>query len=60
MKVTIKGNKLTIEMDINKNPQPSKSGKTLIVASSGGNVVTDTEIGEKQLVVGVNAYIYND
>jgi hypothetical protein len=60
MKVTIKGNKLVIEMDINKDPQPSKSGKTLIVASSGGNVTTDTEINDKQLVVGVNAYIYND
>ncbi len=35
----------------------SSSGKTLIVASTGGNVVTTATIDGKPVVVGLNAYV---
>lgn len=38
MTVEIKGNKLCIEIDLEK-PTPSASGKTLVVASTRGNAV---------------------
>ena len=57
MKVTIKGDTLIIEMPINSPPVPSASGKTLVVASSRGNVKTTAEIDGKPITVGVNAYI---
>ncbi|MDD5007850.1 MAG: hypothetical protein PHC68_05520 [Syntrophorhabdaceae bacterium] len=56
MKVEVKDNKLFIEIDIEK-PTPSSSGKTLVVASTRGNVVTDAQVEGKPLVVGLNAYI---
>ena len=39
MKAEIKGNTLTITMDM-QEPRPSASGKTLVVATSGGNKTT--------------------
>jgi hypothetical protein len=39
MNVEINGNKLCIEIDLEK-PTPSASGKTLVVASTRGNAVT--------------------
>jgi len=56
MKVEVKDNKLFIEIDLEK-PTPSSSGKTLVVASTRGNVVTDAQVEGKPLVVGLNAYI---
>lgn len=38
-------------------PSPSKTGKTLIVASSGGNVVTAATVNGKPVTIGLNAYI---
>ena len=55
MKVEIKGNKITIELDIDKHP--SKSGKTTVVASSHGNQATAAIVDGQPVVVGVNAYI---
>jgi hypothetical protein len=40
-----------------QTPTPSSSGKTLIVASTGGNVVTTAMVEGKPVVVGLNAYI---
>ena len=58
MKTEIKDKQLILTLDL-QTPVPSKkSGKTLIVASSHGNVPTDAMIEGKQLYVGVNAYIY--
>jgi hypothetical protein len=57
MKATIKGKTLTIEMDIQDPPQPSAKGKSLLVASSHGNQVTNAVVNGQPLVVGVNAYI---
>ena len=56
MKVEIKDNKLLIEIDLEK-PTPSSSGKTLVVASTRGNVVTDAKVDGKPVTIGLNAYI---
>lgn len=58
MKATIKNNVLTIEIPINSPAKPSASGKSLIVASSNGNVkLGDCLVEGKQLTIGLNAYI---
>ena len=57
MTVTIEGNELVIRIPVNPNPTPSKSDKTLIVASSHGPVTTDCMIDGKPVVVGLNAYV---
>jgi len=56
MTVEIKGGKLYIEIDIEK-PTPSASGKTLVVASTRGNVVSTAEVNGKPITIGLNAYI---
>jgi len=38
-------------------PAPSASGKTLVVASSHGNVATLAQVDGKPVIVGVNAYV---
>lgn len=56
MKVTVEKNELVIRIPMGK-PRPSASGKTLVVATSGGNQVTTAQVDGKNIVVGVNAYI---
>lgn len=56
MNVEIKDNKLIIEIDLEK-PTPSSSGKTLVVASTRGNVVTKVQVDGKPVTIGLNAYI---
>jgi hypothetical protein len=56
MTVEMKGNKLIIEIDL-EEPTPSSSGKTLVVASTHGNAVTNIEIDGKPITIGINAYI---
>ena len=51
-----KGNKLIIEIDLEK-PTPSSSGKTLVVASTHGNTTTNVEVDGKPITIGLNAYI---
>ena len=57
MNVKIVGNKLVIEIPINTVPILSSSGKTLVIASSHGNKVTEATVNGKNVVVGLNAYI---
>ena len=57
MQATIKDGKLIIEIDLQNPPVPSASGKTLVVASTRGNQVTDLIIEGQPVVIGVNAYI---
>jgi hypothetical protein len=57
MTAKIVGNKLIIELLLNPVPVASLSGKTLVVASSHGNKVTEAQVQGKNVVVGVNAYI---
>ena len=56
LKVEQKENKLYIEIDLEK-PTRSTSGKTLVVASTRGNVVTDIMVDGKPVTIGINAYI---
>ena len=56
LKVEIKHSKLFIEIDL-EEPTPSSSGKTLVVAGTHGNTVTNAEIEGKSITIGVNAYI---
>ena len=57
MKVTLKGNTLHVELECLEKPCESTSGKTMVVATSKGNVTTEVIVNGKNLVVGVNAYI---
>jgi hypothetical protein len=56
MKVEIKDNKLFIEIDL-ETPTPSASRKTLVVASTRGNIVTTAKVNDKPVIIGLNAYI---
>ena len=56
MQVTIENGSLVIRLPI-EQPRRSASGKTMVVASTHGNVVTNAVIGGKPVTVGVNAYI---
>lgn len=54
--VTIEDGTLVIRMPL-QSPAPSASGKTLVVASTRGNMKTSCMIDGKPLTIGVNAYI---
>lgn len=56
MQVKIEGTDLVIRMPL-QAPTPSSSGKTLIVASTGGNKTTNALVDGKPVVIGLNAYI---
>lgn len=56
MQATIKNNKLIVEIDL-QQPKPSASGKTLVVATSGGNITTSATVNGKPVTIGLNAYI---
>ena len=58
--VEVKGNKLVITLPLINPPRESSSGKTLLVATTGGNKETNLKIKGKSVIVGVNAYIYNE
>ena len=50
---------LTIKIDTNKELGPSASGKTTLIASSGGNASIDVgneESGERLVKLGLNLY----
>ncbi len=51
-----KNGKLIITADMQK-PEMSKSGKSLVVASSKGNVKTELLVDGKPVIIGLNAYI---
>lgn len=56
MKVEIKDNNLIITIPL-QTPTLSTSGKTLVVASTKGNKVTDVMVQGKPVTIGLNAYI---
>jgi hypothetical protein len=59
MKAEIKGKDLVITIPISE--KDSKSGKTTVIASSGGNIgVPGLMHKGKQIFVGVNAYVKKD
>ncbi len=57
MTAKIVGNKLIIEIPINPVPVLSATGKTLVIASTHGNKVTQAQVNGQNVVVGLNAYI---
>jgi hypothetical protein len=54
IEMTIEGETLTIKVDLSKDFGPSKSGKTIIIASSEGNV----SVPERDEKIGLNIYRY--
>jgi len=46
-------NLLTITVDLSKNSGPSKSGKSIVIASTLGNTLIDPE---KKIYLGLNVY----
>ncbi|HKC05838.1 MAG TPA: hypothetical protein VK746_20410 [Candidatus Eisenbacteria bacterium] len=52
VEMTVAGNILTIKVDLSKEFGPSASGKTIIIASTEGNIT----IPEREEKVGLNVY----
>ena len=57
MQAELKDGKLIITLDVANPPRPSTSGKTLLVASTGGFKPTTVEIKGKTVSVSVNATV---
>ena len=56
IEATIEDGRLIISLPL-QTPTPSASGKTLVVATTRGNLRTSAEVGGKAITIGVNAYI---
>jgi hypothetical protein len=52
VEMSVEGNILTIKVDLSKEFGPSASGKTIIIASTEGNV----SIPDREEKVGLNVY----
>jgi hypothetical protein len=52
VELKVEGNILTIKVDLSKEYGPSSSGKTIIVASTEGNVT----VPERDEKIGLNVY----
>ena len=52
----IEGKKLIIEVEMDQDFGPSKSGKTRIIASTEGNISAP---GDEEVKIGLNVYRYN-
>ena len=57
MKVEVKDGQLVISIPM-QQPAPSASGKTLVVASTHGNIKTSAMVDGKPITIGLNAYIH--
>lgn len=55
--ITKKNGNLVITAPIDQNLPDSASGKTRIVCSTHGNIVTDIEVDGRMVRLGLNAYI---
>lgn len=53
IEMKLEGNILTVKMDVSKSFGPSKSGKTTIIASTGGNI---SVAGKPEIKLGLNCY----
>jgi len=60
MKASIKGGTLFLEIPINTPATPTSTGKSLMVATTKGNIKTELVVDGKPLTVSVNAYIAKD
>jgi hypothetical protein len=52
VELSVTGNTLTITVDLTKECGPSSSGKTIIIASTEGNV----RVPDREEFVGLNVY----
>jgi hypothetical protein len=52
IQMTVDGNILTIKVDLTKEFGPSSSGKTIIIASTEGNIA----VPERDEKIGLNVY----
>ena len=52
-------NEVVIRLPLNSNPEPSKSGKTLIVAGTEGFTKTTAKFKDKPVSISVNVTIPN-
>ena len=52
VEMTIQGNILTVKVDLTKEFGPSSSGKTIIIASTEGNV----SVPDRDEKIGLNVY----
>lgn len=52
VQMTVAGNILTITVDLTKECGPSSSGKTIIIASTEGNIA----VPERDEKIGLNVY----
>jgi len=52
VEMQVEGNILTIQIDLSKEYGPSSSGKTIIIASTEGNV----PVPEREEKIGLNVY----
>ncbi|MCX5724556.1 MAG: hypothetical protein NTX84_08605 [Nitrospirae bacterium] len=52
VEMTVEGTMLTIKVDLSKEFGPSASGKTIIIASTEGNVT----IKDREEKIGLNVY----
>jgi hypothetical protein len=55
--VEVKGNKMVITVDLKKDLGPSKSGKTTLIATTGGNTKLAAN-GNGEVYLGLNVYKY--
>ncbi|MDO8720783.1 MAG: hypothetical protein Q7J31_00930 [Syntrophales bacterium] len=53
IEMKLEGNILTMKVDLTKEFGPSSSGKTIIIASTEGNVAVD---GHEEVKIGLNVY----
>lgn len=53
--VSVEGGVVTLSFKLDAPKTPSKSGKTMIVATTGGNVTVNTPVGA--VTIGLNAYV---
>jgi hypothetical protein len=53
VEMTVDGNILTIKVDLSKDFGPSSSGKTIIIASTEGNVIIPEH---EEAKIGLNVY----
>ncbi|MDB9822956.1 hypothetical protein OAC89_04570 [Deltaproteobacteria bacterium] len=56
IEMTVEGDTLIIKIDLTRDFGPSKSGKTVIVASTEGNV----SVPDRDEKIGLNIYRYPD
>lgn len=55
----VKNGNLVITLPL-QAPAASKSGRTMVVASTRGNVETEATVDGKKVIIGVNAYYYQE